>query len=263
MEASRVNYLGPAVSVGLGGATIEDGVSFMEIIASRGVPAASCLLRLSDLGRELAGKASEDDPLAIAWGYKGQELAPIFDGFVRAATEGEELTVEALDRMKLLADKRLTITYQDETPTTIIGSMLAEVGVEDADLEEISEPLDRLPLFENTIVEAIQFLNRRTGLDHAFWFDAEGNFHWRPRDEAQEPALALKHGENIIRFEHRPGGVSVLETIGLSVWHSTVVEVTTADGEAEKYFMERVRHRLGPERKGSRTTLWLSELGNG
>lgn len=256
-------YLGPAVRVELGGISLEDSVPFLEVNASRSEPAASCVLAISDPARELGGKLRIDDPVIIEWGYKGQELASIFDGLVRDVCRREQtLVVEALDRMKLLADKRLTITYQDETPTTIIRNMLAEAGIDDADLEEISEPLDRLPLNENTVVEAIQFLNRRTGLDHAFWFDPEGKFHWKPRDEEQDPAFSFKHGENVIRFDHRPGGVSVLETIGLPLWHSTVVEVTAADNAVIQFFVERVKHRLGPESRGSRTTLCLSEVGD-
>ena len=250
----------PEIEVTIGKNTRIGTVRQMEIAASRSQPVASAYLDLSNVRFEWKEGASDGDPLIVKWGWRGKELAPLFDGTVLRGHLRENLKVWGLCRGRSLADTHITRTYQDEEATAIIEHLVGGCGFDLLDIVECPTILDKLPLHDSTIIEAIHYLNRRLELDHAFWCDASGGFHWGPRDIEQEPVAIYTHGEDVIDFQSLPGNRFLLTVMGSPIWHSQIVSVFDREGNEVRYFVEQVRHTVGIHNEGARSRLWLSEV---
>lgn len=111
---------------------------------------------------------------------------------------------------------------------------------------------------DNTIVEAINFLNRRLGLDHAFYADPDGGFFLGPRDETQEPSHTFIRGDDVLDFQFLPGGRFWLTVMGVAIWHSDTVTIEGTDGTETRYFVEQVCHTAGNQKTGLCSRLWLA-----
>ena len=250
----------PEIEVTIGDRTRIGTVRTMDVVAARSQPLASAYLNLSNIRFEWKDGAEDGDLLTLRWGYRGQKLRPLFDGTVLCGHLREFLKVRGLCRSRELMDTHVTRTYQDEEAAAIVEHLVGNLGFASLDIAECATVLDKLPLHDNNIVEAIHFLNRRLELDHAFWCDSEGGFHWGPRDYAQEPAASFTHGEDIIDFHSLPGNRFLLTAMGAPVWHSQIVSVFDRDGKEANYFVEQVRHTAGISGSGSRSHLWLVEV---
>ena len=252
----------PEIEVSIGEKTRLGSVRTMEVAAACNQPVATAWLDLSNVRFEWQDGVKDGDALKLRWGWRGHELAPLFDGTVMRGHLRETLQVWGLCRARALMDTHVTRTYQDEEAAAIVEHLTGELGFASLDIAECATVLDKLPLHDSNIVEAIHFLNRRLNLDHAFWCDSEGGFHWGPRDEAQEPTASFTHGEDVIDFRSLPGNRLLLTAMGASVWHSQVVSVIDRDGSEKNYFVEQVRHTAGISGSGSRSHLWLMEAGD-
>ena len=259
-----MNWNAPEIEVTIGDRTRIGTVKAMEINAARSQPVTSLYMELSNIRFEWqALSASRQSPAAslfLRWGYRGQELTPLFDGTVLRAHLRETLKVWGLCRARALMDTHVTRTYQDEEAEAIVEHLVGNLGFVSLDIAECETVLDKLPLHDSTIIEAIHYLNRRLNLDHAFWCDAQGGFHWGPRDDAQEPMASFTHGEDIIDFRSLPGDRFLLTAMGAPVWHSRTVSVIDRDGSEKNYFVEQVRHTAGISGSGSRSHLWLEPV---
>jgi hypothetical protein len=255
-----MNWLAPEIEVTIGDRSRLASVGRMEVTAARGQPVATAYLELSNVRFEWEGGAQDGDRLVLRWGYRGEELQPLFDGTVLLAHAREIINVTGLCRARTLADTRVTRTYQEETADAVVAHLVADLGFESLDLAPCDLVIDKLPLHDDTVVSALEWLDRRLALGRAFWADPEGTFHWQPPDEAQDPAATFQHGEDVLSWQLLPGNRRLLTVMGTPLWHSQVVEVIERDGTATRYFLEQVRHTAGVAGTGLRTMLWLREV---
>ena len=70
----------------------------------------------------------------------------------------------------------------------------------------------------------------------------------------------LEWGKNIVSFSKMQSGITKLSTIGLPLFHSKLIDIVNKENKEKTYFINRVKHMLGPNQRGSRTTLWLEEV---
>jgi hypothetical protein len=255
-----MSWLAPEIEVTIGDRTRMASVGRMEVTAARGQPVATAHLVLSNVRFEWDEGAQDGDPLVLRWGYRGAELQPLFDGTVRLAHVRETLDLLALCRCRALADTRVTRTYQEETADAVVNHLVADLGFSSLDLAPCDQVIDKLPLHNDTVVSALEWLDRRLGLGRAFWADPEGGFHWQPVGVAQEAETLFTHGEDVLAWEPLPGNRRLLTVMGAPLWHSQVVEVGERDGASRRYFVEQVRHTAGVAGTGLRTMLCLREV---
>jgi len=258
MQPQSINYLGPKTEVAIGDLTLT-AVAGMSVWTSREPTADTCEIVLPDLPGDLAKKVEKDAPLVVRHGYKGYDLETIFTGTVMDILPKKRLTFFGADAMRLLFETKLTITFQDETPTSIIGKMVGDLGIDVSKITEIEDVLDRLPLYRNTVWQAVKMINDRTGLPHDFFIDETGAFRWEPRDLDQEPSFEFVYGQNILDLDLKTLGQSTLLTVGMPVRHSMVVSVTDRLGESANYYVMAVRHFLA-SKGGSRTFIKMERV---
>jgi len=261
MQPQSINYLGPKTEVALGDLTLT-AVAGMSVWSSREPTADTCEIVLPDLPGDLATQIAKDAPLVVRHGYKGYDLETIFTGTVVDVLPKKRLTVFGADAMRLLFETKLTITFQDETSTSIIRKMVGDLGVDVSQVTEIEDVLDRLPLYRNTVWQAVKMINDRMGLPHDFFIDETGAFRWEPRDLEQEPSFEFVYGRNILDCDLKVSGTSTLLTVGMPVRHSSVVTVTDRLGATADFYVMAVRHFLAPK-GGSRTFLKMERVVSG
>ena len=255
-----MNWLAPEIEVTLSDQTRLASVQRMEIAAARSQPVASVYLELSNVRFEWNEGAADGDPLALQWGYRGQDLHPLFDGTVLRAHLRETFKVWGLCRARALADTKVTRTYQDEAADAVVNHLVSGLGFSSLDVAPCDLVIDKLPLRDSTVVQALTFLNRRLELDRAFYADPEGGFHLGERDFAQEPAFTFTHGEDILNLQSLPGHRYLLTVMGIPAWHSQVVALVDAAGNETRHFVEQVGHTGGVGGTGIRSHLWLQEV---
>jgi len=255
-----MNWLAPEIEVTIGEETRLASVQRMEVAAARSQPVSSVYLELSNVRFEWEGGTENGDPLVLRWGYRGQDLHPLFNGTVLRAHLRETSKVWGLCRARALADTRITRTYQDEAADAVVNHLVAGLGFSSLDVAPGDLVIDKLPLRDSTVVQAITFLNRRLELDRAFFADPEGGFHWNERDTSQAPAFTFRHGEDILDLRSLPGHRHLLTVMGVPIWHSQVVALVDAAGNETRHFIEQVRQTGGFGGAGIRSHLWLEEV---
>ncbi len=255
-----MNWNAPEIEVTIGEKTRIGSVRTMDVVAARSQPVATASLELSNLRFEWNDGVEDGDVLKVRWGWRGKELYPLFDGSIRSAYLKETLQVEGLCRARYLADTRITRTYRNEEAGVIVANLLALNPFVESELASDSKQIDKLPLCNNTIVEALHLLNRRLELDYAFGCDPSGIFRWGLRDLAQEPVTSFTHGDDIVDFHPIPGDRYLLTAFASPVWHSQVVSIFDRQGNETRYFVEQVRHSVGIGDEGARSRLWLDEI---
>ena len=258
MQPQSINYLGPKTEVSIGDLTLT-AVAGMSVWSSREPTADTCEIVLPDLPGDLAKQVEKDAPLVVRHGYKGFDLEAIFTGTVMDILPKKRLTIFGADVMRLLFETKLTITFQDETPTSILRKMVGDLGIDVSLVTEIEDVLDRLPLYRNTVWQAVKMVGDRVGLPHDFFIDETGAFRWEPRDLEQEPSFEFVYGQNILDLDLKALGQSTLLTVGMPVRHSMVVSVTDRLGETANFYVMAVRHFLAPK-GGSRTSLKMERI---
>jgi len=258
MDAQTIQYLGPKTEVEIGSLTLST-VSGMTVWSTRNPTADTCEIILPDLPGDLAKQVEKDAPLVVRHGYKGFDLDTIFTGTVIDILPKKRLTVFGADAMRRLFETRLTITYQDETPTSILRKIVGDLEIDVSKVPEIEETLDRLPLFQNTVWQAVKMVNDRLALGYDWFIDAEGAFRFEPRDLEPEPSFSFAYGQNILDMDLKASGTSTLLTVGMPVRHSTVVEVTDRNDETNLYYVTGVKHFLS-NGGGSRIFLHMERV---
>jgi len=257
-----MSWLAPEIEVTISEETRLAAVQQMEVVAARSLPVASVYLELSNVRFEWEQGAGDGAPLMLRWGYRGQELQPLFDGTVLRTHLRETFKVWGLCHARALADTRITRTYQDEAADAVVNHLVAGLGFASADVAPCDLVIDKLPLRDSTVVQALTFLNRRLELDRAFYADAIGGFHWAERDSTQEPVHTFTHGEDILDLQSLPGNRHLLTVMGTPVWHSQVVAMVDVAGSETRHFVEQVRHTGGIGGTGIRSHLWFKEVVN-
>jgi hypothetical protein len=258
-----MKWQAPEIEVTIGEKTRLGTVRKMEVEAARGLPVASVYLELSNVRFEWNDGAKDKDKLILKWGWRGEDLKPLFDGTVERSHLRETLNVWGVCRARQLVDTRITRTYQNEEARAIVEHLLTGMEFTSLDLADSPDILDKLPLYDNTVVEALGFLGNRLDLNHSFYCDPSGGFHWGPRDESRESVALFTCGEDVIDLQSLPGDGLLLTVMGTPVWHSEVVTVRDRAGVQKSYFCEQVRHTVGENGSGMRSLLWLSEVADG
>jgi hypothetical protein len=265
MQPQRVKYLAPKIKISIGGLyELVDTVREYHVWSSLIEPADICEFVVADFFDELKTGLAENMELSIAWGYKGYDFTEIFKGLVSHFKEMEPklIKIRGLDFMKYLFDAEITKTFQEERPTSIIINLVDELGLglDTSGVEEITTLLDKLPLYQDNIVHAIQTINRRLQLEYYFWFNIEGILHWRPLEIPDEATFHFVYGENIIDIEVKSNQRLEVTTIGQTIRHGERVSVKQRDGSESDYFVEKT-HYYQDNGKGSRTALLLRQIG--
>jgi hypothetical protein len=255
-----MDWLAPEVEVTIGEQTSVGSLHQLQVVAARSQPVATAFVALSNVRFEWNAGAADGDALVLRWGYRGHDLAPLFDGTVMRAHLRETLKVWGLCRARALADARFTRTYQDEQAGAVVQHLVQGMGFSSLDTPACETLIDKLPLRNSTAVDALAFLNRRLELDRAFYADAEGGFHWAERDTTQEPAAVFTYGEDILDLQSLPGNRLLLTAMGTPVWHSQVVSIVDRAQQQTQPFAERVEHLVGVAGVGARSRLWLEGL---
>lgn len=262
-----MSWLAPEIEVAIDNQTDSESVGSLVVTAARGQPVATMELELSNVRFEWeelrTSLESGEANIIVRWGYRGGDLFPLFDGTVKRWEMREKLRLVALCRCRALVDTLVTRTYFQETATTIVKHLVENCGfAEEKDITQVDTVLDKLPLDQDSIVSALEWLDRRLKLGYAFWADPSGVFHWAPPNEAQEADQLFTHGEDIIDWQVLPGDRRLLTVAGTSIWHSQVVGVQNrGDQDFERYFIEQVRHTAGGGNSvGLRTYMWLRRL---
>jgi len=258
-----MTWLAPEIEVTVGDKTRLASMQEMKVVASRSQPIATAYIELSNVRFEWNDGAEDGDDLVLRWGYRGHGLSPLFDGTVKRAHLQETLKVWGLCRARALSNTRVTRTYHDEAADAVVNHLVAGLGFQSLDIASCDTVIDKLPLRDNTVVEAIQFLNRRLELDHAFYADPSGGFHWESRDETQEPSHTFIRGDDVLDLQSLPGGRILLTVMGVGIWHSETVMLAGTDGTETRYFVEQVVHTVGQGGRGIRSHLLLIEVGDG
>ena len=253
----------PEIAVTLSDTTQVGTVARMDVVAAREQPVATAYLELSNVRFEWNDGAKDGDALGIQWGWRGEELLPLFTGSVLRAHLRETLQIWGLCKARILADTRVSRTYQNEAADAILRHLVGECGIDTQDIVPCPTLLDKLPLHDNSVLEALSFLDRRLELGRAIYCDAEGGFRWEEENTDQEAAFTFTHGEDVSEWKALPGGRFLLTTIATPVWHSQVVAVVDEEGECARYYVEQVRHTLGILGEGARSQFWLRSLSDG
>ena len=258
MEPQKIQYLGPKTEVDIGSLTLSS-VSGMTVWSTRNPTADTCEIVLPDLPGDLVKKVEKDAPLVVRHGYKGFDLDTIFTGTVMDVRPQKKLTVFGADAMRKLFETKLTITFQDEAPASIIRKIVGDLDIDVSKVPDIEATMDRLPLFQNTVWQAIKMINERLALGYDWFIDEEGAFRFEPRNLDQEPAFSFAYGVNVLDMDLRDSGRSTLLSVGAPVRHSTVIEVTDRAGDTGRFYVTGVKRFLS-NGGGSRIFLHMERI---
>ena len=251
----------PEVVLGIAGADAAGTIERLEVVAMRGGPVASASLVVSNIHSEWEGKVENGSELTLSWGYGGDTLHPLFTGYVDHAYVDEKVHVSALCRGIDLVRTRVTRTYQNMGLSAIVEHLISpRVRSGSGYVLAVAKTLDTLPLCNNTIVQALELINYRTGGGYVYYFGPDGTFHWGETDLNQEPVARFTYGENIIRLDPQPDGWLSITVFGVPIWHSQVVEVVHRDSSVRRYLVEMVKHTVGVGGSGARSRLLLREV---
>ena len=246
----RAYHLSPVIDVTLAGTPVGRVVARFNVASSLPGKADTCVLELADYRRFFTGSVKRGDPLIIKWGYAEEGLTEIFRGVVRSVGMDDPVIIRGIDYNAILNSNRVQMTFEDETASGIIKAVMSGAGL-GLVVEECELVIDRLPLFNRTLREAIdavtEFVKRESG-EQYFDYIREGVFHWGKKDSSGSSVEAFRMGVNIIRQDVSSDELSFLETLVTPVRHSEIIEV-----ERERQFVVKVEYIW---EGGGRTKIW-------
>lgn len=245
----------PVVDVTLAGIPVGRIVSGFTVTSNLEEKADTCLLKLADYGRILTGSVKQGDPLIIKWGYAGEELTEIFRGMVRSVGVDDPVVIRGIDYNTIMNSQRIRMTFEDETASGIVKTMMAGSGL-GLDIEECNIVIDRLPLFNRTLreaVDAVAEIVKRESDEQYFDYIRDRVFHWGKKDYSPDAKQVFRMGVNIARQEVVSDGLGFIETLVSPVKHSEIIEV-----EDEKQFVVKVEYLWD---EGGRTRIWYKHAG--
>ncbi|MDP8240512.1 MAG: hypothetical protein P9X24_15580 [Candidatus Hatepunaea meridiana] len=243
-------YFNPVIDVTLTMKQISPLVSRLGVVSDLLGKADTCVVMVADYGRSLSRSVKQGDPLIIKWGYAGEELVDIFRGVVRSVGIADPVVIRGIDYNTILNDKRVQVTFEEETVSGIIRAVLADTGIE-LDIDDCEFEIDRLPFFNRTVrecVDTVTDLVRRESGEYYFDYIRDGVFHWGTKNISGSPVHAFRMGVNIIRQEACQDGLSFIETLVVPVRHSEIIEVND-----ERCFVVKAEYLW---EGGGRTRLW-------
>ena len=256
-----MDWKAPEIVLGVNGEEVAGTVERLQVVAMRGGPVASADLVVSNVHGEWEGKVEAGHALTLQWGYGGEMLSPLFTGYVDHSYADEKIHIAGVCRGIDLVNTRVTRTYQNMGLSAIVEHLISpRVRSGSGYVQAVAKTLDTLPLCNNTIVQALELINYRTGGGYVYYFGPDGTFHWGVTDLNQEPAARFTYGENIIDLSPQPDGWLSVTVFGVHIWHSQIIEIVHRDGAVRSYLVEMVKHTVGIVGSGARSRLLLREV---
>jgi len=244
----------PRISVLIEGSDFAPSVQSFTVVADLREPAVTVDLAIEDLLKAKGPQIKRGMPLKVFWGYSTDAMIELFRGVVRDVDGARSpLQVKGIDYNAILAAKRITATYQDETAEGIIRAILAELGLM-VDAVESGMVIDRLPFFNVTLREAVgtvtAMVRKQSGES---WYDhiRNGVLHWGPPDYDQQPVHAFRTGVDVLAFRRSEAGLSTLTSLIVPV---QTAQIVTVDGD--RFHVIRSEYRWCD---GGRTILGLED----
>ena len=251
----KIDNFAPVIDVTLAGTPVGQIVSGFNVTSGLREKADTCVLKLADYGRFLTKLVKRGDSLLIKWGYAGEEQTEIFRGVIRSIGVDDPVVIRGIDYNTILNNKRIQMTFEDETASGIVKAVMASAGLE-LDIEDCDIVIDRLPLFNRTLREAVDAVSeivKRESDEQYCDYIREGTFHWCTKKLDGEAQCAFRIGVNIIRQEVVSDGMGFIETPVSPVKHSEIIEV-----EGEREFVVKVEYLW---QVGGRTRIWHEHAG--
>jgi len=245
----------PRISILIDGKDYASSVQSFTVVADLREPAVTVELAVEDLLKKKGSQIKRGMPLKISWGYSPDGMFELFRGVVRDLDGARSpLQVKGIDYNTILAAKRITATYQDESAEGIIRVVLADTGLT-VDAAESGVTIDRLPLFNVTLREAVDtvtaLVRKQTG---ETWYDyiRDVVLHWGPPDNKQLPVHDFRTGVDVLVFRRSEAGLSSLTSL---IFPVQTAQIVTVDGN--RFHVVRAEYRW---RDGGRTVLGLEAL---
>jgi len=189
-------------------------------------------LTLPDPTGQITDLAIASTSLTFSLDY-GPSQDLIFSGKIYEPKYPQRKQVELLcycDFRKLQIEK-FTLTLINQYPSDMLSYFVGKkLGLDVTGIEIYNTMLDRLPLNEMTVIDALRFIHRRMALSHDYWMDTDGVFHWQERNTDQDAVHAFEIGYDADNFD-RDNGTFTTEAITLDLCDI----VTVIDEDDDEY----------------------------
>lgn len=244
----------PRISVLIDGNEYATSIQSFAVVADLRERAVTVELAIEDLLKAKGSQIRRGMPLKVLWEYSSDAMTELFCGVVRDVDGARSpLRVKGIDYNTILAAKRITATYQDETAEGIIRAILAESSLA-VDAAESGVVIDRLPLFNVTLREAVDTVTGMVSKQTVeSWYDyiRDGVFHWGTPDYDQQPVHAFRTGADVLAFRKSEAVQRSLISLIVPVQTAQVVTV-----DSDSFHVVRAEYRW---RDGGRTVLGLEQ----
>jgi hypothetical protein len=238
------------------------------IESARHAPLSLAGITLPDPEGELHRSISQGDQVEIRLGYINETPA-IWKGTVtwtRPGTE-DQLEAGAVGEEKPLADTRITMSWQEETPEAIVRLAVNQSGLSTGQIDSPGVTFPRfvagnIPVWQ-VARQCAHTCQRSFSLDMskwALWRGADGKVNWGDFDEPGDMP-AIKTAAGLIK--HIPASdakaASLVETFLIAGFmHSMKFRlVDVRRGVDDQFRALRVRHEVTD--KSARTFIWYGE----
>lgn len=237
----------------------------VRVIADRHAPIARAEITLD---RDFAGEVTVGQDLVVAMGYRGQALIPVFRGRVREASPMRVIRLVAQDRMRDLADQRITQAFRNVTLQEVITWCFERAGVDNYSMSPASLPRrHHFVMAREPVLEALRRAIQTWSVPWDTYSDSEGTIWVLPWEESPraraEPVAELVYGENLLSLEPRLAGTGATEMVlmpAISHSHRVVIRDDRMWRAEALARVERVEHLMSPE--GGRTRIEWTALGS-
>ena len=242
----------PVAEVIVGGVSSRDVVMF-DVSAFRQHVMATANVELSNVLGEFPNEIKNNDSIVVKTGYADSDLWPVFTGSVLHADNQEIIKLKCQCKNRQLLDTIITRTYQNEEAGAIMRHLLMGLDYTNLNISELRSKLDKLPLVDESIKQAIDAMHQRLNLSHCCYTDASGEFFWNVEDDISADTITIAD-DDVFAFDSHAGGIYTLDMFGRDIWHSS--RIIKAETE---YLVMGVAHQFGKNKSGYHCRLWLKE----
>jgi len=236
------NYYSLRSQTTIGDIVISGCVLSLGIAAGLDNTARACRLSIQDLPGDIKAAAVKGAELEFAWIFDDGDAQNVFTGKIAQAKspDNEKVDIIGFDIWNTALVKRFTTTIAKQTPSAMIESLVtARLGAPIGTIATTSTLLDKLPLMNQTVAQAIKAINHRMRLDYDAYIDEGGSFVWGPRDYTQEPAFEFDYGHNVLDFDPEN---KIITTWACPVRLRQVVRYWNHDGEQSDFMVIGIQH---------------------
>jgi len=194
---------------------------------------------------------AKDDLIEVKWGFREQAINTIFQGWIFDVSPTKTLVLQGTSASPAFRSTRITRSWSDIDPYTVINYTLEQAGITDFDLSGPALPKrDHFVANSDTIPALLAKIRKTWEIDWKWYFDLEGNFHFHPWANPGNKITRLEYAQNIVSLE--PGeDVSKLLTIPMShIWAGDVITIVHPQVGQGSFRVDTVNHyrRAGQNR---------------